>query len=150
MMGSRLNYFRWVAPLFAVMWALSGCEYEWHLSINSLDKNGNPTFCVSASPGCSRPGVRVSVFDVLEVPPKGTERPYRTVWSIGPMSKEATLKEVTYGVPPPGYKEEMAAESLQVGRVYQIGGYRFRLSYKENNLTYEFGPFDQIQALPEH
>ncbi len=62
------------------------------------------------------------------------------------MSKEATLKEVTYGVPLPGWKEELAAESLRVGQVYQIGGYRFRLSGKENNLTYELRPFDQIQV----
>jgi hypothetical protein len=92
-----------VASLFAVMLALSGCPAEWHVSIKSLDKEGNPTFCVSASPGCSRPGVRLSVFDVLEVPPKGTEMPYRVVWAITPMSKEATLKEVTYGVPASGY-----------------------------------------------
>lgn len=145
-MGFRMNYLQLVAPLLAVMWALSGCEYEWHLSIKNLDEKGNPTFCVSASPGCSRPGVWVSVFDVLEVPPKGTEKPYRTVWSIEPMSKEATLKEVTYGVPPSGYKNGMGPESLRVGQVYQIGGYRFRLSHKENKFTYELGPFDQIQA----
>ena len=145
-MRFKWKYFQWGALLLVVMWALSGCEYEWHLSIKSVDTKGNPTFCVSASPGCSRPGVWVSVFDVLEVPPKRTEKPYRAVWSIKPMSKEATLKEVTYGVPPPGWKEEMAAESLRVGQVYQIGGYRFRLSNKENNLTYELRPFDQIQV----
>jgi hypothetical protein len=62
------------------------------------------------------------------------------------MSKEATLKEVTYGLPPAGWKEEMAAESLRVGQLYQIGGYRFRLNYKENTLTYELRPFDQFQV----
>ena len=67
------------------------------------------------------------------------------------MSNEAILKEVIYGVAPSGYEEERGAERLRVGQVYQIGGYRFRLTQKENNLTYELGPFDQIQAnyLPE-
>ena len=145
-MGFRLNYFQRVAPLFAVMLALSGCPAEWHVSIKSLDKEGNPTFCVSASPGCSRPGVRLSVFDVLDVPPKGTGKPYRVVWAITPMSKEVTLKEVTYGVPASGYKEERGPERLRAGQVYQIGEYRFRLGYKEGNWTYELHPFDQIQA----
>src|SRR5437773_7511415 len=100
LMRFKWKYFQWGTLLLAVMWGLSGCEYEWYLSINSLDLKGNPTFCVSASPGCKHPGVWVSHFTVLEVPPRNATKPYRIVWSIKPMSKEATIKEVTYGVPP--------------------------------------------------
>lgn len=141
-----LKYFQWGVPLLVIMWALSGCPAEWHVTIKSLDKDGIPTFCVSASPGCSGPGVQLSVFAVLEVPPKGTENPYRTMWAIMPISKEATLKEVTYRVPPAGYKEEIAPERLQVGHIYQVGRYRFRLSYKDGNWAYELRHFEQMQA----
>jgi len=145
-MGFKWRYFEWGVPLLIVMWALSGCEYEWHLSIRSLDNSGNPTFCVSASPGCAHPGVWVSQFTVLEVPEKDTEKPYRVVWSITPMNKEATLKEVVYGVPPSGYKEEKRPELLRAGQVYQTGEYRFRLSYKDGHWAHELRPFNQMQT----
>jgi hypothetical protein len=63
------------------------------------------------------------------------------------MSKEVMLSEVMYGISPSGYKEEMNAEHLHVGQIYQIGAYRFRLTDKGNKLTHELGSFDQIRAV---
>lgn len=64
---------------------------------------------------------------------------------IEPTSQSSSLKEFSYGVTPSGYKETTPAEALQVGPIYEVGLYQFRLKDENGKLGYDVAPLNQLK-----
>lgn len=123
---------------------LLGCEREWHFSITGFESQSTPKFCVSTEPNCSGKGVGLGGFAVVEVPAPGSNERPRTVWGITPISNEL-LHQFVYGVTPVGWKQDIPPQPLQIGHIYEVGFYQFRLRDNNGKLGYEVAPINQLK-----
>ena len=131
-----------ILPLIVVF--AVGCQLEWHFSIQGFDSASRPQFCISVKPKCAGEGVSLAYFEVEELVIQGASRSRRTVWQIAARTNEP-LRQVTYGLTPPGWEQLTAPEPLQVGRIYEVGRYWFRLKEAGGKLSYEVAPIDQLK-----
>lgn len=64
-------------------------------------------------------GVEINQFAILHRP--DSKRPYDQIWVIKTKSeKQIMVKEITYGVAPPGFEESVPAHPIVAGEVYEI------------------------------
>ncbi len=139
--GRRAMFFVLVA-----LAALGGCDPpDWHFAIVGFDPHGNPRFCVTERPGCTGDGVWLSMFDVEEwpIPPPPPPKVYRGVWGLRAISKER-LREFSYGVAPPGYRQSRPAEPLVPGRIYLVDFHWFRLRERDGQMEYQVGHWREL------
>ncbi|MDE1465870.1 hypothetical protein [Spartinivicinus poritis] len=118
-----------IYALLVAMTLLAGCQQKVYVSIVKIDKNNNPTFCVSTWPNCVGAGVSLSDFFIAELDDKGKwstkDGITNLLWWLEPAESYPSLKEVTYGVVPSGWKEEAPAKPLQLNKWYTISGYYY-------------------------
>jgi hypothetical protein len=125
---------------------LTGCPKEWHVAITDVQAGPTPRFCVTKRPGCNGDGTWVSMFIVDQVADAPSQKQTRKpVWWIEPAKRGATLHYVVYGVTPPGYRQVVPPQRLELGRIYQIHDDRFRLREKAGRLSYEVLPTGELK-----
>lgn len=120
-----------ILSAFAV---LSGCERQWHFSITGGQATLEPQFCVSKKVDCRGGGVDLGQFFVYRV--NEDTGAYTPVWEIEP-SENVPLHLFTYGRPPQGWTATEPAHPLEVGALYSVGKYFFRIHSSEGGLRYE-------------
>jgi hypothetical protein len=136
----EMRIFRLAAILCATV-IIAACTQKWSVAVERWDASGGPTFCLSTGAQCDERGVQLHFISITEADARGN--PAKMVWQIQNMTDktgEATLKRLTYGQVPQGWKELNRAGDLLPNVYYSVneeyyfirdGGYKYSIVARE-------------------
>ena len=116
-MQIKISYSRGLLG-FCLLFLIAACTQQWFFSVEA-GKDRIPIFCFSSKANCNGEAVQFATVVISEVDPAGNT--VGIVWAVqgaSSVTEHYQLNRLVYGVVPPGWKENVAPQSLRAGTFY--------------------------------